>query len=203
MNTNAAARVLADDAIHFKIYVARVVPLADVKVSARFETTINPREDQLEQEGRLLRGLNSFIEADWHIEEQKVINTTPASQQIEILAISKIPAGESHNLHERAARVKPRDLKYFRIESCLDWPQDKVSQIIDELRYEVVATVVTQIEKFNAASNRKWHIGNIAFGTPSGEHPSVWLIKGARVESSDDSFVKLIESRLFGIEKSV
>ena len=190
-----------DDTINYKVYVAKVVPLADVTVTAQLELMVSNRDENADPDSRIRDALKDFIDTEWTLLEQERSSATPGFERIHLKAMAKVPAKENRKLEERAAGANREGLEFGRVNVSRNMPQDQANQIIKELWFETVAKVTAHLDEFNRVSGRQWRVGDITLGVPgSGRQPSR-MTKGGYVEEHDEALSTFMESGLSGLEK--
>jgi|APTNR8051073442_1049403.scaffolds.fasta_scaffold12469_1 hypothetical protein len=201
MSPTTSIQLPMDDAISYKIFVAKAVPVADVTITAHLTLMVSNRDESQDTDNRIRSALTDFIDTEWTILTPERSSATPGFERINVKAIAKISSTENRNLDERAARANREGLEFDHVRVNRTLPQEQANQIIKELWFEAVEKVTAHLADFNRVSRRQWRIGDVALGAPGTGRTSRRLNKGGYQEELDEPLTELMESCLTGVEK--
>ena len=116
-------------------------------------------------EARVQASLDKFIAGSWTFHNVQRHSDTLGFERVSFKASLRTTEGEAYNLVERARLASREGLSISDPEVDFSLSVEKVDQVVEELRQEVISLVNRHREDFERTTSRKWRIGDITFGT--------------------------------------
>lgn len=203
--TQCAVRTQLDDTLRYKLLAQRRLTQENVRVTVEVNALIGTSQlDQAELDRKVRQALAAFIAADWTISTVRRVGEAVGFEKIKLSASTRVPHAEVFNLEDRARRASAEGLSLLNPTMDYSLPANRVTEIVQALRREIVEQVKGQIVEFNALTERNWRLGDIEFGVMnagSGSRSS----KGAYRDSDSslaDMFFEAVDGEEGGITGS-
>ena len=156
-----------DDTLRYRAIAQRTLAQDIVRVSVQVALLVSAaQKDQAVLIRQIRDALNRFIpNVEWGMSAlQRGGNPTVGYEQINVTATARIPSAQNFNLNDRAWRASQEGLTLSSVFADGSLPASQVTEVVDELRANIVKKVMFDLSDFEAQTGRKWRIGEIEFG---------------------------------------
>lgn len=159
-----------DDSLRYRVIAQRTLSQETVSVTISVTLLVSANQTNQASLQRLVRdALTHFIpKSEWVFSTlYRDANAVVGYEQVSITASARIPSSQNYNLRERARLASREGLTLSQSNVNYNLPVSQVNRVVHELRGEIVASVLREIEEFDRQTGRKWRIGEIEFGIGS------------------------------------
>lgn len=156
-----------DDSLRYRVIAQRTLSQETVSVTINVTLLVSANQTNQATLQRLVRdALTHFIpKSEWVFSTlYRDANAVVGYEQVTITASARIPSSQNYNLRERARLASREGLTLSQPNVNYNLPAGQVNRVVQELRGEIVASVLREIEVFDRQTGRKWRIGDIEFG---------------------------------------
>lgn len=195
------------DTLRFRVHSHVTVPQHDLRINVAVTALVKSHDAETEQiHQRIRETLNSFIEAQWVLSRIRREADATDYERLQLHATARVPVTENYNIEERARNAGGEGLTLSSPAVDYSLPADRVSQVTQQLREQVLLDVLQQVEACRRITSRDWRLGDIEFGVESRSNLAHARTseKGAyRDELSDQIFIDDEGAGLTGAERIV
>jgi hypothetical protein len=190
------------DSLRYRVIAQRTVTQETVSVTINVTLLVSANQTNQATLQRLVRdALNHFIpKSEWVFSTlYRDANAVVGYEQVTITASARIPSSQNYNLRERARLASREGLTLSQPNVNYNLPVAQVNRVVHELRGEIVAGVLREIDIFDRQTGRKWRIGDIEFGI--GDRNEMHTAKGAHRSTGYEDLLDSDGEGLSGAER--
>lgn len=171
------------DTLRYRLQVQKSLPQDTVRIAVVVLAMVRSADrDAAALELRIREALGAFIAADWMLTRIERTAEAAGYERVQLVALTRVPAASNYDLDERARRASREGLRLGPCRVDYGLSTEKVNEVVEELRIEILRLVRMQLPRIAAETGRDWRIGDVEFGASDARAATS---KGAFRDTSD------------------